>query len=176
MGKITLIKRNGTNVNLFSKEPFCTVSSAVQNVTLMGDDNVQLSIKSSQFLNFAKGDKILIDGQEYSIRTKVNREILADDIYSYDAIFYGVMYELMKSQYRNCDASGKSTKSTFDLTYSLSDFIKVVIYNVTRDYPGVWGFDEENCPETEPKTLQFSKQNCLQVLQTACKEFKYEFR
>lgn len=176
MGQITLIKRNGTNVNLFSKEPFCTVSSAVQNVTLMGDDNVQLSIKSTQFLNFAKGDKILVNGQEYSIRTKVNREILADDIYSYDAVFYGVMYELMKSQYRNSDASGKSTKSTFDLTYSLSDFIKVVIYNVSRDYPGVWRFDEENCPDTEPKTLQFSKQNCLQVLQTTCKEFKYEFR
>ncbi|WP_280646688.1 MULTISPECIES: LamG-like jellyroll fold domain-containing protein [unclassified Dysgonomonas] len=142
----------------------------------MGDDNVKLSIKSTQFLSFAKGDKILVDGQEYSIRTKVNREILADNIYSYEAVFYGVMYELMKSQYRNTDANGKSTKSTFDLTYSLKDFIKVVIYNVNRDYPGIWRFDEENCPDTEPKTLQFSRKNCLQVLQTACKEWKYEFR
>ena len=62
MGQITLIKRNGSKVNLFSKEPFCTVSSAVQNVTLMGDDNVQLGIKSTQFLEFAKGDKILVGG------------------------------------------------------------------------------------------------------------------
>lgn len=104
MGQITLIKRNGSKVNLFSKEPFCTVSSAVQNVTLMGDDNVQLGIKSTQFLEFAKGDKILVGGEEYSIRTKVTREILSENMYSYDAIFYGVMYELMKSQYRNCDA------------------------------------------------------------------------
>jgi hypothetical protein len=176
MGQITLIKRNGSKVNLFSKEPFCTVSSAVQNVTLMGDDNVQLDIKSTQFLEFAKGDKILIGGEEYSIRTKVTREILSEDMYSYDAIFYGVMYELMKSQYRNCDANGKSTKSTFDLTYTLSEFMHVVIYNVSRDYPGIWRFDADSCPDTDPITLQFSKQNCLQVVQTVCKEFKYEFR
>lgn len=176
MGQITLIKRNGSKVNLFSKEPFCTVSSAVQNVTLMGDDNVQLGIKSTQCLEFAKGDKILIGGEEYSIRTKVTREILSEDMYSYDAIFYGVMYELMKSQYRNCDANGKSTKSTFDLTYTLSEFMHVVIYNVSRDYPGIWRFDADSCPDTDPITLQFSKQNCLQVVQTVCKEFKYEFR
>lgn len=176
MGQITLIKRNGTKVNLFSKEPFCTVSSAVQNVTLMGDDNVQLGIKSAQFLEFAKGDKILVGGEEYSIRTKVTREILSENMYSYDAIFYGVMYELMKSQYRNCDANGKSTKSTFDLTYTLREFMHVVIYNVSRDYPGIWRFDADSCPDTDPITLQFSKQNCLQVVQTVCKEYKYEFR
>lgn len=176
MGQITLIKRNGSKVNLFSKEPFCTVSSAVQNVTLMGDDNVQLGIKSTQFLEFAKGDKILVGGEEYSIRTKVTREILSENMYSYDAIFYGVMYELMKSQYRNCDANGKSTKSTFDLTYTLREFMHVVIYNVNRDYPGIWRFDADSCPDTDPVTLQFSKQNCLQVVQTVCKEYKYEFR
>lgn len=176
MGQITLIKRNGSKVNLFSKEPFCTVSSAVQNATLMGDDNVQLGIKSTQFLEFAKGDKILVGGEEYSIRTKVTREILSENMYSYDAIFYGVMYELMKSQYRNCDANGKSTKSTFDLTYTLREFMHVVIYNVSRDYPGIWRFDADSCPDTDPVTLQFSKQNCLQVVQTVCKEYKYEFR
>jgi hypothetical protein len=142
----------------------------------MGDDNVQLGIKSTQFLEFAKGDKILVGGEEYSIRTKVTREILSENMYSYDAIFYGVMYELMKSQYRNCDANGKSTKSTFDLTYTLREFMNVVIYNVSRDYPGIWRFDADSCPDTDPVTLQFSKQNCLQVVQTVCKEYKYEFR
>ena len=86
------------------------------------------------------------------------------------------MYELMKSQYRNCDANGKSTKSTFDLTYTLREFMHVVIYNVSRDYPGIWRFDADSCPDMDPVTLQFSKQNCLQVVQTVCKEYKYEFR
>lgn len=154
------------------------MKSAVQNTSLMGDDNVQLSFVSRDLINLEKGDKILVFGEEYTLRTKAAREMLSETHYTYEATFYGVMYELMKSLYRNTDANGKSTKSTFDLTYSIKDFIKVLIYNVERDYPGLWKFDEANCPDTEPITLQFSKQNCLQVLQTLCSKenFNLEFR
>lgn len=144
----------------------------------MGDDNVQLSIVSSECISFEKGDKIIIGGNEYTIRTTVNRDLISEDQYKSDAIFYGVMYELMKTQYRDCDANGKSTRSTFDLTYSIKNFVKVIIYNLNRDYPGLWDFDEDNCPDTDPITIQFSKQNCLQVLQSLCSEsnFKLEFK
>lgn len=143
----------------------------------MGDDNVQLSIVSSELLNLGKGDKIIVEGEEYTIRTKVNREMLSDNHYVHDATFYGVMYELMKSLYRNTDANGKSSKSTFDLTYNIRDFVKVLIYNVSRDYPGLWAFDEANCPDTEPRTISFARNNCLQVLQMLCsdREFDLEF-
>ena len=178
MGSFEIIKRNGERIQLQTREPFCAVKSAVQNTSLMGDDNVHLSIVSSELINLVKGDKILVFGEEYTIRTTVAREMLSETHYVYEATFYGVMFELMKSHYRNTDANGKSTKSTFDLTYSIKDFIKVLIYNVERDYPGLWKFDEENCPDTEPITLQFSKQNCLQVLQTLCSKenFNLDFR
>ena len=178
MGSFEIIKRNGEKVQLQTMEPFCAVKSAVQNTSLMGDDNVQLSIVSSELIDLVKGDKILVFGEEYTIRTTVAREMLSETHYVYEATFYGVMFELMKSHYRNTDANGKSTKSTFDLTYSIKDFIKVLIYNVERDYPGLWKFDEANCPDTEPITLQFSKQNCLQVLQTLCSKenFNLDFR
>lgn len=176
MGQITVIKRNGTKYDLFRRDPICTVTQATQNFTLMGDDNIQLAIKSATLMDFSIGDKIFVSGDEYSIRTKATREIVSEGLYSYDVMFYGVMYELMKSQYRNTDASGKSSKSSFDLTYSLADMIKVLIYNVNRDYPGLWVFDADSCPDTEPITIQFSKQNCLQVLQSSCKAFGYEFR
>jgi len=176
MGQITIIKRDGTQINLFRTEPFCTVSQAAQNFTLMGDDNVQLTIQSAEIMDFSIGDKILIGGDEYSIRTKVNREIIGESRFTYEVTFYGVMYDLMKTVYRDTDINGKSTKSTFDLTYNLSDLVMVIIYNLNRDYPGVWGFDAANCPVTEPKTFSFSKQNCLQVLQNSCNEYGYEFR
>lgn len=178
MGSFEIIKRNGEKVQLQTRDPFCAVKSAVQNTSLMGDDNVQLSFVSRDLINLEKGDKILIFGEEYTLRTKAAREMHSETHYTYEATFYGVMYELMKSLYRNTDANGKSTKSTFDLTYSIKDFIKVLIYNVERDYPGLWKFDEANCPETEPITLQFSKQNCLQALQTLCSKenFNLEFR
>ena len=178
MGEIEVIKRKGGTIQLFSRDPFCTVKSATQNISLMGDDNIQLSIISTELLSFDKGDKIIVGGEEYTFRTRVSREMKTDRYYQYDVVFYGVMYELMKAQYRNTDESGKSTSMTFDLTYSIRDFVKVIIYNMNRDYPGLWAFDEENCPDTEPRTISFSRQNCLQVLQSLCSKdnFKLEFR
>nr|UWI25147.1 MAG: Prophage endopeptidase tail [Bacteriophage sp.] len=178
MGEIEIIKRKGGKIQLFSRDPFCTVRSATQNISLMGDDNIQLSIISTELMDFEKGDKIIVCGEEYTIRTRATREMKTDRYYQYDAVFYGVMYELMKTQYRNADESGKSTAMTFDLTYSIRDFVKVIIYNMNRDYPGLWAFDEANCPDTEPRTISFSKQNCLQVLQSLCSDdnFKLEFR
>ena len=66
MGTLEIIRRNGEKVRLFSKEPFCTLKSAAQNSSLMGDDNVQLSIVSSELLNLGKGDKIIVEGEEYT--------------------------------------------------------------------------------------------------------------
>lgn len=178
MGSFEIIKRSGEKIPLFSREPFCTVKSATLTSALMGDDNVQLTVISTDCITFGKGDKIIVDGNEYTIRTTVNRDHISEDYYQHNPIFYGVMYELMKTQYRDCNASGISTRATFDLTYSIKDFVKVIIYNLNRDYPGLWEFDEENCPDTEPITIQFSKQNCLQVLQSLCSKdnFKLEFK
>lgn len=177
MGAFEIIQRNGNKIPLFSREPFCALQSAAQNTSLMGDDNIQLTFVSEQIFEFGKGDKIVVDGAEYTLRTKVKREMLSDTHFVYEATFYGVMYELMKSIYRDTDEQGKSSRSTFDLTYSIRDFVKVIIYNMNRDYPGMWAFDEDNCPETEPRTISFSRNNCLQVLQTICSdsEFNYEF-
>lgn len=174
MGSLEIVKRNGEVISLFSWEPFCTVKTATQNSSLMGDDNIQLSIVSTELIDFAKGDKITVNGEEYTIRTKVTREIVNDRYYTYEPVFYGVMYDLMKTLYRNTDANGNSTSNTFDLTYSIKDFVKVLIYNVERDYPGVWKFDEENCPDTEPRTISFSTNNCLQALQTFCSEDNFD--
>lgn len=170
--------QTGQSKKLFTKEPFCTVKSAIQEKNLMGDDTIKLSIVSSQLLNFGKGDYITIDGEVYTVRTPATRQIISDNYYQYDVTLYGVMYELMKCLYRNTDANGRSSKSSFDLTYSLKDFAKVIINNMNRDYPGKWVLDEANVPETEPKNISFANQNCLQVLQAICsdKNFNYDFQ
>lgn len=178
MGELTLIKRNGETIPLFSREPFCTVKAAEQDITLMGDDTVTLDIVTTQLITFDKGDKILVDGDEYSIRTTVNREKISDSHFNYKPVFYGVIYELMKTLYRNTDVNGSSNKSEFSLTYTLKDFMRVLIYNLNRDYPGIWVFDVENCPDTEAQTIAFNRQNCLKVLQSLCSKehFNLDFQ
>jgi hypothetical protein len=178
MGITQIIKRNGETIQLNTNEPFCFVKEATLTSSLMGDDYISLKIVSSEWLSFAKGDKIIVGGNEYSIRATTTREIVSEGYYNYEPVFYGVMYDLMKTIYRNCDKYGKSDKSTFDLTYTIKEFVQVLIYNLERDYPGVWKFDEDNCPETEAKTIQFSGVNCLQALQTLCnsEQFNLEFQ
>lgn len=177
MGITQIIKRNGKVINLNTKEPFCIVKSATQNSSLMGDDYITLQIVSSEWLSFEKGDKIIVDGFDYTIRTTTKREIQADNYYIFEPVFYGPMYDLMKTIYRNCDKDGKSDRNTFDLTYTIKEFVQVIINNLNRDYPGLWAFDENNCPETEAKTIQFSGANCLQALQSLCSKdnFNLEF-
>lgn len=178
MGITQIIKRNGETIQLNTNEPFCFVKEATLTSSLMGDDYISLKIVASEWLSFAKGDKIIVGGNEYSIRATTTREIVSEGYYNYEPVFYGVMYDLMKTIYRNCDKYGKSDKSTFDLTYTIKEFVQVLIYNLERDYPGVWKFDEDNCPETEAKTIQFSGVNCLQALQTLCnsEQFNLEFQ
>lgn len=178
MGITQIIKRNGETIQLNTNEPFCFVKEASLTSSLMGDDYISLKIVSSEWLSFAKGDKIVVGGNEYSIRATTTREIVSEGYYNYEPVFYGVMYDLMKTIYRNCDKYGKSDKSTFDLTYTIKEFVQVLIFNLERDYPGVWKFDEDNCPETEAKTIQFSGVNCLQALQTLCnsEQFNLEFQ
>ena len=178
MGITQIIKRNGETIHLNTNEPFCFVKEATLTSSLMGDDYISLKIVSSEWLSFANGDKIVVGGNEYSIRATTTREIVSEGYYNYEPVFYGVMYDLMKTIYRNCDKYGKSDKSTFDLTYTIKEFVQILIYNLERDYPGVWKFDEDNCPETEAMTIQFSGVNCLQALQTLCnsEQFNLEFQ
>ena len=154
------------------------VNSAVQNSSLMGDDNVHLSILSTEILDLDKGDKVVVDGNEYTLRSKPSREMLSDTHFVTDVTFHGVMFELMKTIYRDTGVDGRSHSNTFDMTGCLADFMRVLIYNVERDYPGIWKFDEHGCPKTEPKTIHFSRQNCLQALQLLCSEdqFNYDFQ
>ena len=178
MGITQITKRNGETIQLNTNEPFCFVKEATLTSSLMGDDYISLKIVSANWLSFAKGDKITVGGKEYSIRATTTREVVSEGYYNYEPVFYGVMYDLMKTIYRNCDKYGKSDKSTFDLTYTIKEFVQVLIYTMERDYPGLWKFDVDNCPDTEAKTIQFSGVNCLQALQTLCnsEQFNLEFQ
>ena len=176
MEQITLIKRDGTQIRLFNKEPFTTVKMATQSKSLMSIDTVTLTIQSTQLIDFEKGDKIQVYGYDYYIRTAVNRELTSDGSFKYEATFYGLLYDLMKTPYRDMDVNGKSSSNTFDLVYTLKEFIRVLINNVSQDYPGLWSFDEVGCPDKDPKLIQFSCNNCLEVLQNVCKTFDVDFQ
>lgn len=111
MGITQITKRNGETIQLNTNEPFCFVKEATLTSSLMGDDYISLKIVSANWLSFAKGDKITIGGKEYSIRATTTREVVSEGYYNYEPVFYGVMYDLMKTIYRNVTSTARATKA-----------------------------------------------------------------
>ena len=149
----------------------------------MSNDYVQLSVHTNETMPLEVGDWMEVRGCRYSIRSVSDITRSGEDEFTYNITFYGKMYDLMGYKYRNTSINGRSAQNTFDLTFSLKDFIKVIINNVMRG-EGIqsadaaqspWLFDEANCPDTEPKTMSFDQQNCLTALQNIVQEFGMEF-
>lgn len=167
---------DGSRIRVPNRRPLVALKSATLEDTFMGGSFIKLSFISDTVFKFVPGDFIIFEGVKYTNRSIANRERIRDNIYQYDLTFFCPMFDLMKCICRNTDVFSKSSTSDFYLTCSIDGFIKIIINNLNRDYSGLWVFDEKSCPYTEPKTLNFSRNNCLQVLQTVCKEFNLEFR
>lgn len=177
-------RNNEVKYELPSYEPLLTIESAKAQRQLMSNDYVQIQVKGSTTLDLEIGDWIEVKGAKYSIRTISDVSRTGEDTFVYNITFYGVMYELMRYKYRNTSINGRSSQNTFDLTFTLKEFLRLIVYNVMR-VEGIseeninnspWVFDENNCPETNPITMSFDQQNCLSALQNITKEFDVEFR
>ncbi len=169
-------------LDLFSDDPFRAVTACSWKNTLMADDYVSITFISHEYITFAVGDWSIINGRFYSIRSMADITRRQEEEWEYNVVMYGVNYDLIKCIFRNCDVNGHSSTSYFDLTYTLEEFIKVVVYNMNRDAAAgseqwEWGNDSNfPFPSTDPLTISFQRTNCLAALQDICKQFDYEFR
>lgn len=169
-------------LDLFSEDPFRSVTACTWKCTLMADDYISISFVSREYVTFAVGDWCIINGRFYSIRSMADINRKAESMWEYNIVMYGVTYELIKCLFRNCDMYGRSSTCYFDLTYTLEEFVKVIVYNMNRDAAEgaeewEWGNDSSfPFPATDPLTINFQRTNCLAALQDICKKFDYEFR
>lgn len=166
-----------------SEAPLYAPSAAKQQRQHMANDYVQITLQSTETLSVGIGDYIEVRGCRYSIRAVSDITRIGEDNFTYNITFYGAMYNLMRYRYRDTPVNGRSAQNTFDLTLSLNDMVKVIVNNVLRG-EGIseeniaqspWLFDEESCPDTDPITMSFDKQNCLTALQNICQQFEVEF-
>lgn len=186
MEQIVIYNRAGqVKYDLPSEDPIYSPQSAKLQRQHMANDFVQLNVQSTATLSLSIGDYIEVRGCRYAIRAVSDVTRSGEDDFTYAITMYGAMYWLMRYRYRDTPINGRSAQNTFDLTLSLKDFIKVIINNVLRgegisaadaDNNSPWLFDEDSCPDTDPKTMSFDKLNCLTALQNICKEFDVEFR
>jgi hypothetical protein len=165
-------RANGTTYSLSDKG--INIASAEQKKVVMGQDIVTMTVESVGYIDFVIGDSIVVFGEKYTLNALGQPERIAENHFRYSLTWEGVKYELTKVIYRNADALGFNPSGEFSLTGKVENFLQVLKYNLDRTF-GVDEWSIGDLPETEAKTLSFTNENCLNVLNTICTEFDTEY-
>lgn len=178
MEQIIITKPNGNSFPLLSKRGVINVKSATQNMALLGEDVVNISVETTKKQNYEIGDTINIFGRTYKMNQLPKIQKTGPHSFSYDLVFEGIQYDLIRVTFDLTIDTTNNQLQDFQantLTGNLRRFAEVLLANVARVFPLKWELG--NCPETaNDKTLTFGESdNCLLVLQNLCKEFGTEF-
>lgn len=169
MEQIIVRHPDGTTALLTSRARKSGVTKAEQSITLLGADTVAITVKSATPLTFHLGDQIDVYGKTYTLNQLPGIKKTGNRNFEYTLTFEGVQYELIDVQFLLPD------DTVLDgFTGDLEDFLGILIWNLTRVYPGKWvlGVYPAN---TEYKTLTYTEKNCLEVLQDLCEQYSTEF-
>ena len=169
MENIIIIHPDGTTIPLFSRSNVSTATKAEQKASLMNEDIVSLSVQSARPIHFILGDTIEAFGKTYTLNQLPTIKKTGTRKFAYELTFEGPQYDFLDVHFLlPNDTIGDS------FTGNLAGFLGIFMGNVLRVFPGKWMLGEY--PEdTEYKTLTFTGENSLSVLQRLCEEYGQEF-
>lgn len=145
--------------------------------TLMGADEVTLSVTVSEPLDLRVGDYARLEGSSYMINRTPDLVKASAVEFRYDLVLESPLYNLLDKIYIS-DVQGLSR---FSLSGTLNDFVELLLMNINRDDfdPGwTWATDKGDHPVTvvtERKNLSFDNTTCRDVLNRLADEFGVEY-
>ena len=145
--------------------------------TLMGADEVTLSVTVSEPLDLRVGDYARLEGSSYTINRAPDLVKASAVEFRYDLVLESPLYNLLDKIYIS-DVQGLSR---FSLSGTLNDFVELLLMNINRDDfdPGwTWATDKGDHPVTvvtERKNLSFDNTTCRDVLNRLADEFGVEY-
>lgn len=169
MEQIVIIRPDGSLLPLTSKGQTSGVTKAEQIVSLLGEDVVNIGVKTAGPIEFYIGDKINVYGKTYTLNQLPTIKKIGTRNFEYTLNFEGVQYDLIDAQWLLPD---ETVLDSF--TGDLDDFINILIDNANRVFPGTW-IKGQTPADTDTKTLTYTESNCLEVLQKVCEEYDTEF-
>jgi hypothetical protein len=149
-------------------------TSSQQQVTLMQEDVLVLNFQSPTVIAFQIGDYCTFMGKLYQINKLPQIKKIAKRNLQYSLQMEAEYYDLAKVSYLFLDANDNFTEPVFPLRGRLQDFADLIVYNLNRVFPTA-GWVLGTIIVTDYQTIQFSAQNCLQVLNTIASAFNTEF-
>jgi len=145
---------------------------SVYSCKLMGDNAVKLNFKSSIAVSMLIGDTVVYDGATFTLNSQpIGKEVSTRE-YEYTCEFQAVDSELKKVEYRLFDNTPIPPQGEFSLMGTARTFVQLLVDNMNRIQSG-WTLGQ--VLDTEFKSLDFSTENCLTVIQNIAKEFNTEF-
>ena len=145
--------------------------------TLMGADEVTLSVTVSEPLDLRVGDYARLEGSSYMINRTPDLVKASAVEFRYDLVLESPLYNLLDKIYIS-DVQGLSR---FSLSGTLNDFVELLLMNINREDfdPGwTWATDKDDHPVTvvtERKNLSFDNTTCRDVLNRLADEFGVEY-
>lgn len=170
MSSLTIYKF-GTIVARATVQPDTT---SQQSVTLMGEDVLVINFEVPTPISFQIGDYCHFMNKLYQVNKYPKRTRKSTRRLQYTIQLEAEYYDLGKVQFLFLDANNNFTEPVFSLRGTLQDFGDLIIHNLKRVFPTAnWILGFVN--DTDYKTLDFTSQNCLQVLQTVVQAFNTEY-
>lgn len=138
----------------------------------MGEDVVDMDFTLAEFIDFKIGDWCQVYGHRYNLNQLPAVEKLSNFEFKYRLQLEAEWYDLAKVQYQYPNAKNQLLEPVFDLNASAQTFINLLVQNANRHSPG-WQVGQVDA--TDYRDINFTTQNCLQVLSTLASTFNTEF-
>lgn len=176
MERIIITHPNGETLPLFGRGRVVEVASGQQKKKLLGENIVELSVRSAYPLTFYVGDKVTVFGEDYFLNLLPEAKKTGKS-YEYNLTFESVQYDLAKVVFLDEDGSGLSTSTNFTLRANIEEIGAIIINNLNRVYgAGKWIIAKTPEQTTDVRDFSYAEDNCLSVLQKACEEYGTEFK
>jgi hypothetical protein len=184
MEALTIYHKNTGSYTLQIEGGVSAFSKFEQRRELMGEDVVEMSIESAKKIPFAVGDYFTIRNLRYTLNQLPQVNKISSRRFAYEVKFEGLQYQFNRTIYLNVNNAITNNEplpnyfvGEFSLTGDAMFFMEVLIYNMARinTYDNmVWAIGT-TVANTETKTLSFSGETCLAVLQKVCEEYELEY-
>ena len=177
MERIVVQRPNGSTLKLYGKTNLARITRGEQRKKLLGENTVELTVRSATPLEFEIGDKITVFSEDYYLNLLPEAKKTGSREYEYQLTFESAQYELAKVMFLDEDGSGLSTSTNFTLRANIEEIGRIIVNNLNRVYgPGKWILYETPEQTTDVRDFSYSENNCLSVLQKACEEYGTEFK
>lgn len=176
MERVVIKHPNGETLPLYGRGNVVEISSGQQKKKLLGENIVEMTVRSARPLTFYIGDKITVFSEDYFLNLLPEAK-KADGKYEYSLTFESVQYDLAKVVFLDEDKSGLSTSTNFTLRANLEEIAGIIINNLNRVYgEGKWILAKTPDQTTDVRDFSYAEDNCLAVLQKTCEEYGTEFK